>query len=54
MTGTEALIRWQHPSRGLLVAARFLPALQAFRFARFVGEWTARRAFGEFLRPGRR
>jgi EAL domain-containing protein (putative c-di-GMP-specific phosphodiesterase class I) len=44
VAGAEALIRWQHPSRGLLVAACFLPALQDFRFARFVGEWTAWRA----------
>ena len=39
VVGAEALIRWQHPSRGLLVAASFLPALQDLRFALRVGEW---------------
>ena len=39
VAGAEALIRWQHPSRGLLVAGIFLPALQDLRFARRVGEW---------------
>jgi len=39
MVGAEALIRWQHPTRGLLLAGSFLPALQDLRFARRVGEW---------------
>lgn len=39
VVGAEALIRWQHPSRGLLVAASFLPMLQDLRFALRVGEW---------------
>ncbi len=44
VAGAEALIRWQHPSLGLLVAASFLPALQDLRFALRVGEWACWRA----------
>ena len=44
VAGAEALIRWQHPSRGLLAAASFLPALQDLRFALRVGEWACWRA----------
>lgn len=39
MTGAEALIRWQHPERGLLMPAAFLPALEGSVLAGPVGEW---------------
>lgn len=42
--GAEALLRWQHPSQGLLAATSFLPALQDLHFARRVGEWAIWRA----------
>jgi len=44
VVGAEALIRWQHPSHGLLVATRFLGALQDLRFAMRVGEWAVAKA----------
>ena len=44
VVGAEALIRWQHPTRGLLLAGSFLPALQDLRFARRVGEWVTAQA----------
>lgn len=37
--GAEALIRWLHPSRGLLAPAAFLPALEACTLAPQVGRW---------------
>ncbi|MBO9631286.1 MAG: EAL domain-containing protein, partial [Shinella sp.] len=40
LTGVEALIRWQHPVRGLLSPAAFLPALESGTLAGAVGTWT--------------
>ncbi|MGX9394091.1 putative bifunctional diguanylate cyclase/phosphodiesterase (plasmid) [Nitrobacteraceae bacterium UC4446_H13] len=39
IVGAEALIRWQHPARGLLAPAAFLPALEKGALASAVGEW---------------
>ncbi|WP_246660198.1 bifunctional diguanylate cyclase/phosphodiesterase [Rhizobium sp. FKL33] len=38
--GFEALIRWQHPVRGLLPPAAFLPALEQSALALDIGWWT--------------
>lgn len=40
LIGAEALIRWQHPSRGLLTPGEFLPALEHSALAVEVGRWT--------------
>ena len=37
--GAEALIRWQHPERGLLPPAVFLPVIEDHPLAVDVGEW---------------
>jgi predicted signal transduction protein with EAL and GGDEF domain len=37
--GAEALIRWQHPARGLLAPAEFLPVIEDHALAVSVGEW---------------
>lgn len=37
--GTEALIRWQHPQKGLLAPALFLPVIEDHPLAYEVGEW---------------
>jgi EAL domain-containing protein (putative c-di-GMP-specific phosphodiesterase class I) len=37
--GVEALIRWEHPQRGLLPPAVFLPAIEEHQLAIEVGEW---------------
>lgn len=39
LMGAEALIRWQHPQRGLLSPAAFLPALESGPLAAVVGNW---------------
>jgi len=39
LAGAEALLRWQHPERGLLVPAAFLHALEAGPLAAVVGDW---------------
>ncbi len=37
--GAEALIRWQHPEKGLLAPAAFLPVIEDHALAVDVGEW---------------
>ncbi len=39
VVGVEALIRWQHPQRGLLSPALFLPVIEDDPLAVDVGEW---------------
>jgi len=39
LIGTEALIRWQHPQRGLLLPQLFLPAIEGHDLAVELGEW---------------
>jgi diguanylate cyclase (GGDEF)-like protein/PAS domain S-box-containing protein len=37
--GAEALIRWQHPERGLLLPAAFLPMVEDDQLGVEIGEW---------------
>lgn len=37
--GVEALIRWQHPERGLLLPIEFLPSIESNPMSIEVGEW---------------
>lgn len=46
LIGAEALIRWQHPERGLVSPAEFLPIIQDADLSIAVGEWV----IGEALR----
>ena len=46
MTGVEALLRWHHPERGLLLPGEFLPALDGNTYLITLGEWTIRQALG--------
>jgi diguanylate cyclase (GGDEF)-like protein len=39
VVGAEALLRWRHPTRGLLAPGAFLEALEASPCARAVGDW---------------
>jgi EAL domain-containing protein (putative c-di-GMP-specific phosphodiesterase class I) len=39
VVGAEALIRWQHPQRGLLPPAEFLPGIDNHELGVQVGEW---------------
>jgi diguanylate cyclase (GGDEF)-like protein/PAS domain S-box-containing protein len=53
--GAEALIRWQHPERGLLPPAEFLPVIEDDSLAVEVGEWvitTALRQMEAWKRDG--
>ncbi|OGB53997.1 MAG: hypothetical protein A2503_08890 [Burkholderiales bacterium RIFOXYD12_FULL_59_19] len=53
--GAEALIRWQHPERGLLAPAEFLPVIEDHPLAVEVGEWvinTALTQIGQWQAAG--
>jgi diguanylate cyclase (GGDEF)-like protein len=50
VTGVEALLRWQHPQRGLIVPDRFVPLLEDMGTIVPVGEWVMQQA----CRQGRR
>jgi len=45
--GAEALIRWQHPERGLLAPGSFLPFIENHPLAVEVGEWVMRQALSQ-------
>src|SRR4029077_20257589 len=44
LIGAEALVRWQHPQRGLLHPADFLPAAMDTGLIRAIDEWVLRTA----------
>ncbi len=44
VTGAEALIRWRHPERGLILPGEFLPITENNDFAITLGEWVIRTA----------
>jgi len=44
VAGVEALIRWQHPDRGLLLPGAFLPGLGNTDFTVPLGDWVLREA----------
>jgi diguanylate cyclase (GGDEF)-like protein/PAS domain S-box-containing protein len=45
--GAEALIRWQHPEKGLLPPAVFLPVIEDHPLAVELGEWVIDSALGQ-------
>ncbi|MDR3727188.1 MAG: PAS domain S-box protein [Terracidiphilus sp.] len=48
--GAEALIRWQHPERGLLPPAMFLPVIEDHRLSVDVGDWVIESALTQMER----
>jgi diguanylate cyclase (GGDEF)-like protein/PAS domain S-box-containing protein len=47
LVGVEALIRWQHPTRGLLAPGLFLPIIENHALAVDVGEWVIHTALNQ-------
>jgi diguanylate cyclase (GGDEF)-like protein/PAS domain S-box-containing protein len=44
MTGVEALVRWQHPERGLLAPAEFVPFAETRGMIITIGRWVLKEA----------
>jgi diguanylate cyclase (GGDEF)-like protein/PAS domain S-box-containing protein len=44
--GVEALCRWQHPTRGLVMPTTFIPLAEENGFIRQIGLWTLQEAMG--------
>jgi EAL domain-containing protein (putative c-di-GMP-specific phosphodiesterase class I) len=47
LVGAEALVRWNHPQRGLLGPDAFIPAAEQSGMIRAIGEWTLERALSQ-------
>jgi diguanylate cyclase (GGDEF)-like protein/PAS domain S-box-containing protein len=50
LAGAEALIRWRHPERGLLLPAEFLPAVENTELDIEIGDWVIASALDQLSR----
>lgn len=50
ITGVEALVRWQHPERGLIAPASFISMAEKIGLVRDIGRWVLREACRQLAR----
>ena len=53
IAGFEALVRWQHPTRGLVLPADFIPTAEDTGLIIDIGQWVLRKPAGR-CRNGKR
>ena len=54
ITGVEALLRWQHPVRGMVSPSEFIPLLESTELINDVGEWVLEDACYQLARWAQR
>lgn len=50
LAGVEALVRWQHPEKGLLAPGQFLPLLENTAYEIELDEWVIKAAFAQHMK----